>query len=147
MAYRSTLFLTIISGLLLTSAAVAQDLFVYPQKGQDAAQMDKDKYECYQWARQQTGIDPVQGSPAAAQTQSTVGRGVARGALTGLAIGNIADGSGSKGAAAGALIGGLRSGARDNRSRSAAQQSAAQSQQSYNRAYSACLEGRGYTVK
>ena len=75
------------------------------------------------------------------------GRGVARGAVGGLVIGNVAGGSGSKGAAAGALMGGLSSGARDNRRRSAQQQSAAQSQQSYNRAYGACLEGRGYTVR
>lgn len=136
-----------VAGSLISATVVAQDLFVYPQKGQDNAQMDKDKFECYQWARQQTGIDPVSGAPAAAQTQSTVGRGVARGAVGGLVIGNVAGGSGSKGAAAGALMGGLRSGTQDNRRRSAQQQSAAQSQQSYNRAYGACLEGRGYTVR
>jgi len=137
----------ILVGVLVSSTVGAQDLFVYPQKGQDAAQMDKDKYDCYQWARQQTGVDPVKGSPAPAQQQSTVGRGVARGAVGGLAISNIAGGSGRRGAAAGAAIGGVRSGVQDNRQRSAAQQSAAQSQQSYNRAYGACLEGRGYTVK
>ncbi len=137
----------VLAGALIASTTLAQDLFVYPQKGQDAAQMDKDKFECYQWARQQTGVDPVQGAPAPAQQQSTVGRGVARGAVGGLAISNIAGGSGRRGAAAGAAIGGVRSGVQDNRQRSAAQQSAAQSQQSYNRAYGACLEGRGYTVK
>ena len=134
-------------GALASSTAGSQDLFVYPQQGQDNAQMDKDKYECYQWARRQTGIDPVQGSPAAAQTQSTVGRGLAGGALGGAALGAIAGGSARKGAAAGALMGGISSSARDNRRRSSAQQSAARSQQSYDRAYSACLEGRGYTVR
>lgn len=137
----------IIAGLLASGAAVGQDLFVYPQKGQSSAQMDQDKYQCYEWARNQTGIDPVRGSPAPAQTQSTVGSGIVGGALTGLVIGNVAGGSGSKGAATGALLGGLSSGARDNRRRSASQQSASRSQQSYNRAYAACLEGRGYTVK
>ena len=139
--------LFVLAGALASSAALAQDLFVYPQQGQDNAQMDKDKYECYEWARRQTGIDPVRGAPQPAQTQSTVGRGMVGGALGGLAIGNIAGGSGSKGAAAGALIGGLRSGAQDNRRRSSQQQAASQSQQSYNRAYGACLEGRGYTVR
>ena len=136
-----------IVGLLASNAAVAQDLFVYPQKGQDAAQTDQDKYQCYQWARQQTGTDPVRGAPAPSRNQSTVGRGVAGGALGGLAIANIAGGSGRKGAAAGALMGGVSSSVRDNRRQSSAQQSAARSQQSYNRAYAACLEGRGYTVR
>jgi len=147
MSGRFQIVILMFAGSLISATVVAQDLFVYPQKGQDNAQMDKDKYECYQWARQQTGVDPVRGAPAQEQQQSTVGRGMARGALGGLAIGNIAGGSGSKGAAAGALLGGVRSGAQDSRRRSSQQQSAAQSQQSYDRAYGACLEGRGYTVR
>jgi hypothetical protein len=58
----------------------AQELVIYPAKGQSAEQMDKDKYECYTWAKQQ-----------AADYQKN----------------------------------------RDG----------------YNRSYSACLEGKGYTVK
>ena len=40
--------------------ACAQDLVIYPAKGQNNEQMEKDKYECYQWAKQQTGFDPMQ---------------------------------------------------------------------------------------
>lgn len=40
--------------------AQAQDLIIYPAKGQSQEQMEKDKYECYKWAKQQTGVDPMQ---------------------------------------------------------------------------------------
>lgn len=128
---------------VFTSTAVAQQLFVYPAQGQSNEQMQKDRSECDQWAREQSGGSPT----ASAQQQSTVGRGVARGALGGLVIGNVAGGSGSKGAAAGALMGGVGSGVRDSRRNQSQQQAAAQSRDSFNRAYSLCLEGRGYSVK
>ena len=40
--------------------AVAQDLMIYPAKGQSQDQMEKDKFECYSWAKGQTGFDPMQ---------------------------------------------------------------------------------------
>lgn len=45
----------------VTGSALAQELVVYPSKGQSKEQMERDKYECYQWAKQQTGFDPMQG--------------------------------------------------------------------------------------
>jgi hypothetical protein len=48
------------SGLVL-----AQDLIVFPAKGQSQEQMEKDKFECYGWAKQQTGFDPMQSQPPA----------------------------------------------------------------------------------
>jgi len=40
-------------------------LFVYPGAGQDAGRQGRDERECYNWARQQTGIDPtVAATPA-----------------------------------------------------------------------------------
>ena len=39
---------------------LAQELVIYPAKGQSQEQMDKDKYECYSWAKQQSGFDPMQ---------------------------------------------------------------------------------------
>ena len=142
-----SLFLAVIAAYL-AAPLKAQDLFVYPQKGQSAAQQDKDQYECYQWARQNTGVDPQRPPPA---TQSNTGdqaaRGAVRGALGGLAIANIAGGSGSKGAAAGAIFGGLGGASRSNRQQQAQQQQSNQAMSQYNRAYAACLNGRGYTVK
>jgi hypothetical protein len=37
----------------------AQNVFVYPNKGQSADQQAKDRYECHRWAVDQTGFDPT----------------------------------------------------------------------------------------
>ena len=48
------------SGVFATSGSVmSTDFFIYPTKGQSAEQISKDKYECHEWAKQQTGIDPL----------------------------------------------------------------------------------------
>src|SRR5262245_14945740 len=46
------------------SPATSVGLFVYPAKGQDAAQQSKDETECYGWSKTQSGFDPA--APAAA---------------------------------------------------------------------------------
>lgn len=38
------------------------ELFVYPSAGQTEEQRDRDMYECYLWASEQTGFDPASGS-------------------------------------------------------------------------------------
>ena len=43
----------------ITSAAIAEQ-FVYPRQGQDATQTSRDRYECYLWAVEQTGVEPSQ---------------------------------------------------------------------------------------
>ena len=35
-------------------------LFIYPSKGQSEKQRDLDRYECHQWALEQTDYDPTQ---------------------------------------------------------------------------------------
>ena len=40
----------------LALPASAQELFVYPEKGQSAEQQEKDEFECYRWARDRTGF-------------------------------------------------------------------------------------------
>jgi len=141
---------------LYIGSAFGQDLVVYPAKGQSKDQMEKDKFDCYNWAKQETGFDPMAGSTATAaapQSESSAVRGAARGALVGVAAGAIA-GDAGKGAAIGAASGGLLGGmkGRDQRRQqeSAQQQQAAahnKKRSDYNRAYGACLEGKGYTVK
>ena len=44
---------------LAAGTAWAQEVIVYPAKGQSADQTEKDKFECYQWAKGQTGFDPM----------------------------------------------------------------------------------------
>jgi hypothetical protein len=96
--------------LVVAHQSLAQDLAIYPAQGQSQQQMDQDKFECYGWARDQTGFDPMQAPPTAAPApqQQSVAGGVAKGALVGglagLAIGAIADDAG-KGTAIGAIGG------------------------------------------
>jgi hypothetical protein len=136
--------------------ALAQ-LVIYPAKGQSAAQQQKDEGECYTWAKGQTGYDPAQASQSAPPPQQPVGgervKGAAAGALGGAAIGAIS-GNAGKGAAIGAVTGTIVGGARQRQKQSANQQAAAQQQQAtaaqqqgFQKAYAACFEGRGYTVK
>jgi hypothetical protein len=143
--------------LALATPAAAQKPIVYPAKGQSTAQQQKDDSECYAWAKQTTGIDPavVASSPPPQQTGPAAGggqrvRGAARGAAGGAAIGAIA-GDAGQGAGIGAVVGTMAGG------RQARQQQAAQNQQAvaqqqelihtHQRAFSACMEGRGYTIK
>ena len=148
---------------IAAGSSLAQEIIVYPAKGQSAEQTEKDKFECYQWAKGQTGFDPMAPPTASAppppdqQPTSSAGRGMVGGAAAGALIGGIADGNWGQGAAIGAVAGGLFGNHRkhqqqeENRARQDqwAQQQAQQYQaqrNNYNRAYAACLQGRGYTV-
>ena len=69
----------------ISSMAIADDVFIYPNKGQSQEQLDKDKFECFQWAKQQTGFDPMAVPTASApppQQEAPKG-GVGRGAVRG----------------------------------------------------------------
>jgi|SRR5690349_8959398 YMGG-like Gly-zipper len=139
-----------------TTLAFAQRPVVYPAKGQSAQQKAKDDKECLAWAKQDTGIDPVAASaPAPQQTGPATGggervRGAARGAVGGAAIGAIAGDAGS-GAGIGAVAGTMAGGAKARQKQAAKNDQAQQQQQqtlnTYYRAYGACMEGRGYTIK
>jgi hypothetical protein len=149
--------------VLFVSESLAQEMFIYPEKGQSNEQMEKDKFECYTWAKNQSGFDPMEVPTATApppKKEAQKGgavRGAAGGALVGAGIGAIA-GDAGKGAAIGAIGGGVFGGARRHEQKKqqehaeqqwAQEQTAqyAQRRNSYNRAHAACLEGRGYTVK
>lgn len=161
MSIRISAFRQVIcAGILcaFSMGASSSEPMIYPNNGQDDAQQEKDNYECYSWAKGQSSFDPM-APPTTTQPppqQQAKRGGLARGALRGAAIGGIIDGSdGAKtGAAAGAVVGGIR---RADQNRNQAQQQAQWEQQqagqyqagrdSYNRAFSACMEGRGYSVK
>ena len=151
--------------ILVSTSATAQ-LVIYPAKGQSAAQQQKDESECYAWAKKQSGFDPAASpavatpppQPAAPSTTPTVGRSVARGAVAGAAIGAIGGNDVGHAAAKGAAVGGVAGVARQRGAQQQAaaqqqqasaqqQQSSAQQQQNFQRAYGACFEGKGYTVK
>ena len=147
----------LISGLVIFAASVAvqAEPYVYPAKGQSAEQIEKDKYHCYGWGKQQTGYDPM--NPPVATTGQTntgsVAGSAAKGAAGGAVIGAIA-GDAGKGAAIGAATGAGTRGVRNRRARGQQQQQAqqqsaahAQMRSEYDRAYAVCLEGRGYSVR
>ncbi len=128
----------------------------YPSKGQSASKQNKDEGECYAWAKQRTGIDPMAvASAPPPPSGSTVGggervRGAARGAAGGAAIGAIA-GDAGKGAGIGAVVGTMPGGRQARQNQQAQQQEAQAAKgaaiQQFNKAFGACMEGKGYTVK
>ena len=152
--------------LLIAGPTVsAHEQYVYPAADQTDEQMEADKYACHQFAVQQTGFDPTKASAPAATPppsgQQNVGRGVGRGLLGGGGVGALVGavaGNAKKGAAIGATTGALVGGARAGSANKQQQQAHQQQQQAqatahqqdlsdYQRASSACLEGRGYTVR
>ena len=146
-----------LAALALAGAAAAQQPIVYPAKGQSPQQQSQDEGQCYVWAKQSTGIDPavVASTPPPQQTGPATGggqrvQGAARGAAGGAAVGAIA-GDAGKGAAAGAVVGTMAGGRRARQGQAAQNQNAQAQQQdliqTYYRAYGACMEGRGYTIK
>jgi hypothetical protein len=142
-----------------SSVASSLNMYVFPAKDQSADQQDKDETECYKWAVQQSGVDPMN-PPEVKAAQVNTGPdgsavvGAAGGAAAGAAIGAIA-GDAGKGAAIGAVAGALR-GRRASRVGHTMEQAAAdidaqQTQEelinNFKKAFTACLEGKGYTVK
>src|ERR1700722_7051098 len=143
-------------------------VYAYPQQGQSAPQVDRDKYECSTWATQQTGFNPsAPNVPPHERVQVVTGpppgSGVAVGAITGGILGAAV--SRPRDAGAGLLLGALLGGAigagaaasADAQAQAAAdananarmQAQAAQIERKaadYRRAIGACLEGRGYNV-
>lgn len=141
------------------SFAKSLGLYVFPAKSQTAEVMTQDDAYCYNWAREQSGYDPINppevvGADVDTSPDGSMLVGGAGGAAAGAAIGAIA-GDAGKGAAIGAVVGGLRGrrakvvgdaqqqAANDN----AAVQYSAALEADFKKAYSACMTGKGYTVQ
>ena len=155
----------IYSGSLLAqqqSVAVSLGLYVYPSSGQALEKQATDEQECYNWAQQTTGINPqrppASQAPAVAAQEDTAQAAAstaARSAARNVLIANATDNDWEEAAALGLVFGGSR-GARNSRRRNeqaqkeavAEQQEASQQQvQQFKNAFSACIEGRGYTIR
>jgi hypothetical protein len=142
----------------VTGTVWAQQPIIYPARGQSSQQQSADTGDCQMWATQTTGVNPaavaqqLASQPSYSQPQSQAPQPLI-GMLGGAAIGGIAHGG--EGAAVGALVGGLFGGWRQRHQQEQQQQwnqqSADQFAQgqlsSYNRAFGACMEGRGYVVR
>jgi hypothetical protein len=152
-----------VAAFFVGSAAFAQQPFIYPTKGQTPQQLESDKGQCYTWAVQQSGYDPANPpmatpppQPMQQQQGGQVAGGLFGGALLGAGIGAIS-GNAGEGAAIGGLFGALRrvkmqkEEQQQQQQRQAAvmqQQQAVQGQglNNYQRAFRACMNGRGYNV-
>lgn len=149
-----TLALAACAAIAVAQPVSAQELYFYPSQGQGPDKQNQDFGECHAWAIQQSGFNPMvqQAGPPKEASQGGVVRGGARGAAAGAVVGAITGNAGrgaAAGAAGGALIGGFRRGdqkrQQDQAQRQFNQQQAA-GRASYNRAVSACMQGRGYGV-
>ena len=140
-----------------SSPASKVGLFVYPQKSQTSEQQATDEGACYASAKQQTGIDPTAAPPPPPEADKKKGgavKGAAGGAAGGAAIGAIAGDTG-EGAAIGATAGAVRGRRQQKKANKQAEQQAqqqgqAQQQQTldtFRRAFSACIDSKGYSVK
>jgi len=143
-------------------------VYFYPTRGQSEQQQSRDRYECYLWAVKQTGFDPGQAQLAPHQRievspAAPPGADTAAGAVSGAVIGSMMSPRRDSGfglvfgAITGAMIGAASDQARQQEAARAqyyydtkeAQRYAVVERQArdYRRAMTACLEGRGYTVR
>ena len=127
-----------------SSPGAAQPYF-YPMQGQSPQQEESDKGQCYAWAVQQTGFDPAN-PRVALPTPPPSYYGQPR--------------TPPGGAGVGAMFGGLRRmrfeeqeqqeqmQMKQQQAYAAQQQNAlAQGRAKYERAFGACMSGRGYSVR
>lgn len=148
------------------SLAASLKVSVFPAQQQTAEQQASDEKTCYDWAVQNTGIDPLAApkneevqQPAEQQTSRRGGAGGAvRGAAAGAVIGEIANDDASQGAAVGAALG-VVGGRRQARAaeqtaqaeaKETAEKTAAASEEQvkiFKNGFAACLEGKKYSVK
>ena len=115
--------------------------------------MGRDKEECHDWAVKQTGVDPVTMAAQPPASSRSDGGGAVGGAAMGAARGAMSGEAGA-GAMQGIGIGRMVHAIRARRQMEEQQDAQAKEQQQrqtqlqkYDRAYGACLTGRGYTVQ
>jgi uncharacterized protein YcfJ len=138
-------------------------VYFYPSQGQSEAQQDRDRYDCYVWSVDQTGFDPARRIAPREARASVVparspGETIATAAAVGAMIGAVTADDVGKGAVVGALAGGVVGSAAASAQQQEARAIDARHEQrgygryqreaaEYRRAMSACLEGRGYSVR
>lgn len=139
-------------------------VYFYPTQGQSEAQQDRDRYDCHVWAVKQTDFDPTQ--HLAPREVATVvpdrdpAQTVGTAAIVGAVLGAVIAGPGDvgKGAVVGAMAGTVAGSAAvasdqahaDAVNAANARRGSGRYQHEaadYRRAISACLSGRGYSVR
>jgi hypothetical protein len=145
-------------------AVPPQRVYFSPQRDQTPEQQDRDRYECYNWAVRETGFDPSRRAIRPEQRQAAVPAPSSAAALGGAVVGAVLGAAVSSpgNAGSGAIVGGVAGGllgaaAQESANAEAERYNRAQTRRydrgygrelsEYRRAMSACLEGRGYSVK
>jgi len=158
-------------------AVAQQRLMIYPAAGQSDEQLSQDRFECHLWAVGESGFDPSNPppDPPAGTIRVPVGENpnegaAAKGTIAGAVVGGVIgserkDMRTPEGAIIGAVIGSVIGSAIEEKGAAEAQQRAraeanstasqrasaraelARAREDYQRALSACLDGRGYVVK
>lgn len=139
--------------------------YTYPKAGQSEQQQAGDEMECHQWAVKETGFDPNAAPPPVTnRSPPQPPPGIAREAIGMVGTGDLAKGAGV-GEGMGLVTGNLYGAAigagraiikRHREDKQKYQQELAEEQQAvqqrerqlqgYQRAYSACMSGRNYSV-
>jgi hypothetical protein len=146
----------LMAGLVLLGPAgvAAQEMYVYPNANQTPQQLETDKQSCHDWSVKQTGVDPEKMATEQQQKSSggpggtgaaSVGIGAARGAAQGDAAAGAMHGIGMAG-----LMRTIRARRQMDQQHDQYMQEHQTRQtqlQNYDRAYTACLTARGYTVR
>jgi len=145
--------------LLVSGVSARAEIIAYPKNGQTQEQFQMDQYQCHQWAKGQTGVDPNNpaqpppASPSGPPPPAAVAASATGGAIVGTMIGAISGhpGQGAAiGTAVGASVGMMRVGAKGKKQAEAKKKADAEAQAAraqYDKAYAVCLEGRGYQVR
>jgi hypothetical protein len=152
---------------ILPASALAEPI-VFPKEGQSKEQLKKDKSECEDWAEDETNIDPDvismeidEVEEEMTEEESKMGglfggilKGAATGAVTGAIEKNVGNDVGSD-ALKGAVLGGVftHEGQKDDakdikyRKEDLKREELKEQQEEFMRAYTVCLEAKGYAVK
>ncbi len=161
--------------LLMSYSAMGQDIYVYAASDQSDEQLAEDRYACHRWAVEESDFDPSQFDEVTPlrtvkvpvprnEAEDATEKGMLAGTVAGGIIG-AHDSNVGKGAVIGAVVGTLVGAAIEDTGRQEARQKARSEAQreadeiaqtkaqlalrksNYRRALTACLEGRGYTVR
>ncbi len=174
MQHRTTL-IRLLAGCMATawiftnvSAAIAQasasGLYVYPRNGQSVDLQSSDNWQCNRSAVEVTGYDPANPSaytppqPDRAAQGRTLAKSAVLGSAASSAVGAAAGaaiGQAARGAAVGAAGGGMAGliqglfsvFSQSGRQQQQQQQIQQQHLSDYQRAFSACMDARGYSVQ
>jgi hypothetical protein len=160
--------LLVVLGTSIALFAMSEPM-IFPKNGQSREQQQEDRFSCENWAKSETGINPdylrakidslnENMTAQAAGKSSGLGRSLVRGAALGAAMGGLDDAIDS-GAGSGAAKGAVLLAAKNREDQRKVQQQAAvegqyaqkeqleQQYDTYLRAFSVCMDAKGYSVK